>query len=231
MMLRAGFYIDGFNMYGAINDLARREAKQLRPSAQHLKWLSYRALAEWMVQHPYKITPLNGHSGFSEKMCVQFVNFYTAIPPMHESRIRRHQRFIDACDAEGVHVHMGTFKPNTRICETCGNEVRHNEEKETDVHIAVDVVCDALRGLIDVAFVLTTDSDIAPAFQCVKHHTKVSLVTVAVEPRRHSHELYSIAHGAFYVKRLNLERSLLPAQLIHPALPNPILRPSKYTPQ
>lgn len=226
-MLRAGFYIDGFNMYGAIHELSTRRIRAGQPSLDHLKWLSYSGLAAWMARSHHKIQALNGHHGFLEPMNVEFVNFYTAIPPTHEARLRRHQRFIDACESQGVRVHIGSFKPNNRTCVGCGGLVRHNEEKETDVHIAVDVVCDSLCDLIDVAFVLTTDSDIAPAFRCVRAKTGVDLIAVAIEPRPHSKELYALAQGAFSIKQIHLEKNLLPAQIS--ATP-PIFRPSKYAP-
>lgn len=162
-------------------------------------------------------------------MDVEFIKLYTATPS-HSTRLDRHLEFMAACRAEGVQVHDGGFKYNNISCRICGTSWRKPEEKESDVHLAVDIVADALQGKIDVAFVLTCDSDIAPAFRLCRELTAVQLVTVAFEPRQHSFELLQECDYKIYVQREHIRRSLLPKNVL--AADGTVLatRPSKYNP-
>lgn len=214
--LRAGFYIDGFNVYGAICELGD----------EHLKWMSYRSLCEWMARSPWIISG----ERFDNAMSVEFIKLYTAVPTHDETRANRHREFMAACEAEGVIVHEGSFKGRGITCRGCGDSWIKREEKESDVHLAVDIAADAIRGLIDVAYVLTCDSDIAPAFRMVRESTSVKLVSVAFEPRRHSKELKAAAHGLLYVRARNVKLSLLPKVIIGKENRILVTRPSKYNP-
>lgn len=214
--LRAGFYIDGFNVYGAICELGD----------EHLKWMSYRSLCEWMARSPWIISGERLESAMS----VEFIKLYTAVPSHDDSRANRHREFLAACTAEGVAVHEGSFKSRVITCRGCGDSWIKREEKESDVHLAVDIVADAIRGLIDVAYVLTCDSDIAPAFRVVRESTAVKLISVAFEPRRHSKELKAEAHGLLFVRARNLRRSLLPKLIMGNENRIMATRPSKYNP-
>lgn len=218
--LRAGFYIDGFNVYGAICELGD----------EHLKWMSYRSLCEWMASSPWTIKSRFQDRLVEDPMSVEFIKLYTAVPDHHEPRANRHREFLAACKAEGVIVHEGSFKSRQISCRSCGDAWAKREEKESDVHLSVDIVADALRGSVDVAYVLTCDSDIAPAFRLVRETTPVKLISVAFEPRRHSYELRSEAHGLMYIRSNNIKRSLLPKLVIGPENRLMATRPSKYNP-
>lgn len=53
------------------------------------------------------------------------------------------------------------------------------EEKQSDVALAVHAFCDAVLGDIDQVVVMSNDSDIAPALQMIRQHTRVVLGLIA----------------------------------------------------
>ncbi len=197
-------------------------------------------MCDWIARSPQTIRNLNGFEGIRSQIDVESINFYTALPIVDativgyegvQKKVDRHQIYIQACQAEGINVQLGRFKRRDQTCRVCSYVRPGYEEKETDVHIAVDVVCKALSGKIDIAYVLTGDSDIGPAFDCVRSETNVKLITVAFEPRAHSKELLSKSHGQMYIRRSQLEKNLLPSSILNPDTGYPIARPLKYTPK
>ncbi len=218
-VLRAGFYIDGFNVYGAINDIG----------LHHLKWMSYRELCEHLAASPWKIKALNGFAGPFEQANVEVIRLYTALPVVDAARNERHMEFVAASRAQGIEVNVGQFKTHTIRCK-CGKSWPKREEKESDVRLSVDVVTDALQGLIDVAFVMTSDSDISPAVQACSRLTDVKVVSVAFQPRAHSKEIKAVAHGHVYVRREIIEKCLLDKEVRDAGGIVRAIRPSRYNP-
>ncbi|MBW7929432.1 MAG: hypothetical protein H3C58_15365 [Fimbriimonadaceae bacterium] len=107
-MKRAGLYIDGFNMYGAICSSGQN----------HLKWLSYKAVAERIVRREQPV----------------LTKFFTALRGADPDQDSRHMAYVSALELEGVRVVMGRFKSTQRKCKLCRGVYLAKEEKETDVN-------------------------------------------------------------------------------------------------
>jgi hypothetical protein len=84
-------YIDGFNVYHAIDDVNRAQ----RGALNHLKWLNLRAL---MCQF---IDP-NIHD-------VLDVNYFSAYMTWHPDREARHRAYVKALEHVNVRPIMGHF--------------------------------------------------------------------------------------------------------------------------
>lgn len=109
---RVSIYIDGFNLYHAIDDL----------NENHLKWLDLWALSKTLIRPGETVSE---------------VKYFSAYATWMPEGYRRHQRYIAALEAKGVKFIRGRFKEKPMQCKKCGVQYVAHEEKETDVNIGV----------------------------------------------------------------------------------------------
>jgi uncharacterized LabA/DUF88 family protein len=153
-------YIDGFNIYHAIEALGRPK----------LKWINYWALAKGMLRPEETLTE---------------VNFFTAILNWNAEKRRRHVNYIDALRASGVSIHEANFKKAQKHCRDHARYCSFHEEKQTDVAIAVKIVSDALSGNVDRVILLTADSDQIPTARFISALPNVG-ISLVYPPGRQS---------------------------------------------
>ncbi|ACL62539.1 NYN domain-containing protein [Methylobacterium nodulans] len=183
-MRRVIAYVDGFNLYHAIDDLQK----------PHLKWLDLWQLAQSIC-------------GTGETLIE--VNFFTAYPTWKPGPMKRHQVYVKALRHAGVNCVIGHFKTKQRECKRCGAQGDVHEEKETDVAIAVQITTDAFLDGYDRALIISADSDLAPALRTVRQHFPRKALNVIAPPGRKGHArdlqpLFEITAG-------RLAKCLLPA--------------------
>lgn len=205
-------------MYGAICQLV--SGSPVPADLEFLKWLSYRGLCEQIADH------------FSRKWnasCeVSLIKLYTALPHQDEKR-SRHMEFNEAQRAQNVEIFLGRFVKRDWYCNNCGEKNVRREEKETDVHIAIDSVADVLQDKIDAMVLLSGDSDHAPAFRLIgAARSDVPRVTVVFEPRGFSREIEQVATETYYVKASTIARHNLPDKVLDGEGVVKATRPSKY---
>jgi hypothetical protein len=92
--LRAALYVDGFNLYHAIDDL----------NDDRLKWLSLHDLGQTIIRR--KTETLGAILYFSA-----YAHFRSARDP---SVVARHRRYVAALESTGVEVLLGNFKRKER---------------------------------------------------------------------------------------------------------------------
>jgi len=158
-MKRVIVYIDGFNLYHAINDLKR----------PHLKWVCARGIAESLLR---------------KDEALKAVKYFSAYATWMPDRYARHRSYTDALLARGVILHMAQFKEKPRKCFSCGAKWKGHEEKETDVQIAVHMVADALKGDVDRLILISADTDLGPAIKMIAANAPNCEVFVATPPKR-----------------------------------------------
>ncbi len=202
-------FIDGFNLYHAIDDL----------KAHHFKWLNLRALAQAFAPAPdFQLTD---------------VLYFSAYATWLKASFSRHQEYVAALKAVGVQPVLGRFKEKDRRCRRCGNAWKDHEEKETDVNIALRLFEYAMDGRFDTALLLSGDSDLTPAVHLIRRRCPGLEVRILAPPGRpHSMELVRAAGGSGQVKinQSHLERCLLPAT-VHDANGRTVAtRPRAYDP-
>lgn len=191
-------YIDGFNLYHAIDDIGRPDPR--RPTAvaarrPHLKWLNLWSLCESFARKGEVLSEVNYFSAFATWR------------PAH----KRHIDYVKALERVGVKCFMGHFKEKHRDCRKCGAKWVGHEEKETDVHMASRIIFDAFENRYDRMVLITADSDLAPALKLVKARFPDKQIFVVAPPGRHSHARslntnYTLTPG-------RLEMHLLPQEL------------------
>lgn len=191
-------YIDGFNVYHAIKHT-------------NLKWLDYRALAALLLPH---------HQ-------IDTIKYFTArvnLRANDKGAPARQDTYIRALIAHAdVEVHEGKFRTSKirrpLAEETAGIkkgvavEVLDTREKGSDVSLGSHLVLDACKARMEVALVMSNDSDLQTPVSMAEAEGAL-VVTVnpsKVSPRPRKRHLK--AQG---------ERTLSIARLAQCQLPNPV---------
>lgn len=201
MATRTIVYIDGFNLYHAVDDLAE-------PS---LKWLNLWSLSQKLLRGDQQLIA---------------VKYFTAYATWRQASYRRHQRYVAALEACGVTPVVGRFKIKTVRCHAkCRQSYITHEEKETDVNIGVHLMADALKNRFDRALIISADTDLNSAVALARVEApgkRIDLVAPPGRKRRNSAALFEVTKG-------KIRKSLLPAQIQCPD-GHIVQRPPEYDP-
>ena len=107
-------------------------------------------------------------------------------------------------------------------------------EKETDVHIATDLVGHSYENEYDTAFVMSGDSDLIPAIKYVLENRPNIKIKVIAPPGQRLHEMKSVLVSEYpkrfstvKIKRAALDKAQLPDE-IRLQSGKTIIRPAKY---
>jgi uncharacterized LabA/DUF88 family protein len=208
--MRVSAFIDGFNFYHAVHDLGQ----------PHLKWVNLRSLVETFAPAP--------------QYTISNIYYFSAFATWRPGAYARHRQFIAALRAAGVVTVMGRFKEKPRGCNACGRRWVDHEEKETDVNIALHLLLKAHQDEYDRAFLISGDSDLAPAVRMVRSEFPTKQVRILMPPARgYSMDLVNSAGGLKAAKKMevaHLERCLLPEQVRDASGSVVAKRPPEYAP-
>jgi hypothetical protein len=197
-LVRTIVYVDGFNFYYG----------QLRGTP--FKWLDPVALFSTVLAPQNKIVQ---------------VKYFTARvqpTPRDPSVHVRQDAYLRALAAHCplVEVHFGHFLRHEATFENVNPPppfVRawKNEEKGSDVNIAVHLLNDGWKNRYDCAVIVSNDSDLAESMNLVRteHKKLLGLITPGAPVRTTSYQLKRYAH---FLRRIS------PAALQQSQLPNPI---------
>ncbi len=203
---RGGLFVDGFNLYHAIDDL--REP--------YLKWVSLRRLGERAAKQ------------FSAT--IHEIVFCTAFFPGDFGKRKRHESYIAALKAEGVNVLYGHTTKEPSDCRTCGARWDQPREKETDINVALSLFEAFVFDRIDIAFLVTADTDQAATLKAVNRCFPGKKVVVLTPPgRNESTHLKDNSYRSMKLSKADVDLSVLPA-MIQPEGARLVVRPGEYAP-
>jgi hypothetical protein len=96
--------------------------------------------------------------------------------------VERQQRYFSALKTlPKVRVILGLFQPRTVTCRaSCGLKYDVQEEKKTDVNLAVELISDAVAGACEQMFIVTGDSDVQPAVEWIARNRPQIKLTVYI---------------------------------------------------
>lgn len=159
--LRAAVYIDGFNLYyGAVRDT---------PS---LKWLDLERYCRLLRPHDD----------------LKVIRYFSAI--VDGSTKPNQEAYLRALSTTPlVEITLGKFKKKktkcgVAACSWTGDRFyKTQEEKRTDVNIAIFMLDDAYQNLCDHMILVSGDSDLVPALNMVKLRFPAKKLTVYVPSR------------------------------------------------
>lgn len=178
-------YIDGFNLYHAVNDL--REP--------HLKWLN-------PVQLGNLIIPKQTETLVKTTYC-------TAYYPHDTQKRWRHEQYINALCVVGAEPVFGHYIHEPRKCLSCNDTWQKPTEKETDINLALSIFNDARLDVFDVAYLVTADSDQGSTARFLRQcFPEKKLISVAPPERNFSTAILANAAGKIQLNKSQLERSL-----------------------
>jgi uncharacterized LabA/DUF88 family protein len=203
-MNRISAYIDGYNLYHALRE----------NNWQKYYWLSLYDLMNSFVQ--------------VNSMLYQ-IYYFTADSYNTHSR-NRQRKYLKALTADGkikncnLSIIYGHFKSDDVICNFCNQLAQcHNceeilsfhHEKQTDINISLQMICDAFEEKYDIAFLLTADSDQVGTIKAIKKFTPEKKVFVIFPPGRYSSELVNAADGKYLqMSHKRLAKCQLPDDVI-----------------
>jgi uncharacterized LabA/DUF88 family protein len=200
-------FVDGFNLYHALKDIG----------IPHLKWLDLRKLFSHLTR--------------SKSQIITQILFFSAYPTWKPASYLRHRQYISAISATGVTPVMGQFKNKPKECLKCEAKWVSHEEKETDVNLALAMLDLAYKNQYDHAYVLTRDSDLAPALHKVKQNfPEKKIMVLAPYNYRHSSELIQASDGHKTIKLHHLSTSLFPEDVYDAGGNFVVKRPLEYAP-
>lgn len=216
---RVAVFIDGFNLYHAIDDLDRDPVSKRHRNAKHyLKWLDLVSLSKALI-HPK-------NDVFT---CAYYFSAYAGW--IGEDAQDRHRDYVSALKSTGVIPVMGTFKKKPRNCPSCKHKWDGHEEKESDVNLAVYLVKLAYEDAFDKAVIFTADTDLAPAIRVVREAFPQKEIRVAIPEKRlnRSKALENAANGRIRLTEAHFARNLFPLE-VNLVDGRRICRPKKYLP-
>ena len=207
MPIKAAFYVDGFNLYHAIEDLGQH----------HLKWLDLRKLAQTMI--PAR----------SEEL-VRVV-YCTAVKTHDKDKMLRHRAYLKALGAVGVDCLEGHFAFEDRHCSECGHAWKSPSEKQSDVNLAIGLIDDAHRSVFDHAYLVTADGDQAATVRLfIKRFSDKRITTVSPPLRSHNRMILEHAHDKIALNYHHIERILFPRAVLNTDGSVAAIRLSLYDP-
>ena len=184
---RVVVYIDGFNLYFGMTS-----------SFPDIKWLDVELLAKNLLK--------------SNQTLVS-VKYFTSLVNHSTQKEKRQQSYLNALKTTNVKIIYGHYKSKPKSCKSCGHSWSDNEEKMTDVNIAVHMVADAIDDLFDCAILISGDSDLVPPITLIHSKFKNKRVTVIFPPNRHNNSVKNVAKGAFILGKQKLKQSQFPDQI------------------
>jgi uncharacterized LabA/DUF88 family protein len=104
-------------------------------------------------------------------------------------KIQRHETCLKCLESTGVKVILGRFKEKDTYCPNCRSLFLKHEEKETDVHIAVQMIRDVVLDQCDISVLVSADSDLIPPIEFINELKPAHKIFVYFPPARFSYDL------------------------------------------
>jgi uncharacterized LabA/DUF88 family protein len=192
---RTAVYVDGFNFY--YGEVRGTPWKWLDPAALFQKVLGPQNKLVRVKYFTARVQPSPNDPTVHDRQDAYLRALQAYCPPveLHYGHFLRHR------------VSMEHANPPPRIVE-----VWKNEEKGSDVNLALHVLNDAWKDAYDCAVIVSNDSDLAQSLSLVKsqHRKVIGLVTPGAPIRKTSRQLSQHADFVKSIRTWMLKSSQLP---------------------
>ncbi|OQY74443.1 MAG: hypothetical protein B6D44_04275 [Ignavibacteriales bacterium UTCHB2] len=198
---KAFIYIDGYNLFFALKKNDWRK----------LYWLDVVKLSANFV-YP-------GHF-------VNKVKYFTSRVKLPDEKRERQNTYLEALyTLNFIKIIYGRFQPNELECFGCHRKIPFSKEKKTDVNIATQMIYDAMKNTCDVQYLLTGDSDLAPAVKLIKDEFPERKIFLICPPKKNkfdrneesdsriSRELIRLCDNHQYITEQELKDCQLPVRV------------------
>ena len=191
-MKRVIAYIDGFNLYFGLRSKGWRR----------FYWLNVQEMARQVLKPDQTLVA---------------TKYFTSIVKQPPDKHSRQAVYLEALRTlTDLQIHYGHFLSETVVCRNCGHSYLTHHEKMTDVTIAVELMTDAFQDRMDVALLVSADSDLVEPAQAVQRPFSQKRLVAAFPPGRSSKALRQAASGYFSIGRGVFVRSVFPDQVVKP---------------
>lgn len=205
--MRVACYIDGFNLYHALDDLQK----------PYLKWVDLWSLAQSICRQGETLTK---------------VAYFSAYATWRPDAYSRHREYVKALQSVNVQCHMARFSEKTASCRKCKTTWKQHEEKETDVHFSLTLLEDAIDDVFDRAVIISADSDHVPAVRRVRARLPAKQMFAATPPGRHANarEMLKVCNSGANITPGRIARNLFPQLIRASDGTSRATRPKSYDP-
>ena len=183
-------YIDAFNLYHSIKDLANKT----KGAKEYLKWQDIPQLSRLFLSRNDEILS---------------IKFFTAYPTWKPDSCNRHKDYVAILEDLGIEVILGHFKKKEVFCNSCQKQIKKHEEKQTDVNIAIHIMQDIYESKPDIIQVISGDTDLIPPIQMAKN--KGIFTNIVVPFNRKADAFNPIADKKSHIKMKHLEQCFIGA--------------------
>lgn len=177
---RVSIFIDGFNLYFG-----------LCSSYPSYKWLNVYLLSKNLIKPEQELID---------------IFYFTARIKNNPPKEQRQNTYLSAIKSTPADIVYGQYKSKAKTCKNCGHTWLTNEEKMTDVNIAMHMFTGAFHDKYDRAILISGDSDLVPPIKAVQKHFNKK-VFVAFPPNRHNNSVKQVANGSMMIGRAKLKNS------------------------
>ncbi|TSA45545.1 NYN domain-containing protein [bacterium] len=182
------FFIDGFNLYHALNYLQNDKAHD---RLKKYKWLNLEKLCHYYL----------GNDALED------IFYFTTLATWNHKKADRHKTYIRALEYVGVKVIYGEFKRKSVFCLKCNRIFRTFEEKQTDVNIALKLFELAVQDRYDKAVIISGDTDLLPAIKAVHSIFPNKQIGVVIPIGKRSEDMKNYTDFHFKMKERHLAQS------------------------
>ncbi len=215
---RVHCFVDGFNLYHALDWFNDGKTKEDNHKYRKYKWISLRDLAKCFV-------------GGNEDLIG--VDFFTTVPTLDIGKQMRHRAFIRAQECHGVNVTLGAFREKFVRCEaSCRGNFSIRIEKQTDVNIAIRMLDLAHQDKFDKAILVSGDTDLIPVIKLIRNRwpKKEIIAVLPIGRRQNGLEMRQACNSEIKMNESHLQRSLMGEQVIDEMNGVRVNRPIEYIP-
>ena len=191
IMAKVACYIDGFNLYHAIDTL----------NNNRLKWLNLHKLARSFLR---------------SEDTLEKVAYFTAYMTWDKEKMQRHKEYVRALKSQGVECIISKFQKTNKHCKRNRKYCNFMEEKQTDVAFSARILTDCFNSNIDRVILITADSDQVPTVALIRGLRPDISILIAPPPGRDAiaRELRSIASDSREITKGRLEQCLFPRNVL-----------------
>lgn len=187
-------FVDGYNLYHSL----RREG------LTNYKWLDLKSLVSKFINN--RTQKLVG------------VYYFSAYFTYKQDDYHKHRKYVNALQSTGVKAVMGKFKHKFSNCGQCGSRIQSYEEKRTDVNIGAYLLREAFKDRLDVAMILSGDTDFMGALEIFSEEFPEKQLKMVFPPKagKSKSHFKKFAHQSATISTDDIKRSLLPRSVTLP---------------
>ena len=189
-MQRVIAYVDGYNLYHGLREKGWK----------WFYWLNIQAMVQNLLKPNQELVS---------------TKYFTTVVKRPPDKRNRQAVFLEALQTlSDFKIFYGHWLSNPVTCRKCGHTYEAYHEKMTDVNIAVELMSDAFQNRLDMALLVSADSDLVGPVEAIRGLFPQKRVVIAFPPARYSSALKAVAHGYTRIARNVISKSVFPDKVV-----------------